>query len=301
MTNERSVGAYATLGAGVVSISWSAIFVRWTAMPGVASAFYRVLFASIAIWPVLFFSKTKLTRIDRSTFWLAALGGAFFAGDLGLYNVAVLRTSAGTATVLSNSSPLFVGLLTWAITRRLPSRRFWTSLTIALSGTYSIVAVDMRHLGSRSSADLLAVTASLCFALYLMVTERIRESCGTGILLALSTTASTAALLTFAAATHISLRVPGLPSLAALLGMGVACQLAGYFSLTYALGHLPATVTSVALLAVAPLTAVLAFAIFGERMTVPQMLGGSLVLIGVWAVSGRHHSEHRNKVNHARS
>jgi drug/metabolite transporter (DMT)-like permease len=291
MPNEPTVGAYATLAAGVLSISWSAIFVRWTEMPGVASAFYRVLFASIALWLLVLVSKASLTRIDRSTFWLAALGGVFFAGDLGLYNVAVLRTSAGTATVLSNSSPLFVGLLTWTSTRRSPSRRFWMALAIALSGTCSIVAVDARHLGSRSSADLLAVTSSLCFALYLMVTERIRRSCGTGTLLALSTTASTAALLVFASATRVSLRVPGLSSLAALVGLGIVCQLAGYFSLTYALGHLPATVTSVTLLAIAPLTSALAFAIFGERMTAAQMLGGSLVLIGVWAVTGRHHSE----------
>jgi len=293
MPNGRKTGAYAALAAGVVSIAWSAIFVRWTGMPGVASAFYRVLIASATLWPLMLSSKTILTRIDRSTFWLAALGGVFFAGDLGLYNVAVLRTSAGTATVLSNSSPLFVGLLTWAITRRMPSRRFWTALAIALSGTCLIVAVDMRHLGSRSSADLLAVLASLCFALYLLVTERIRESCGTAAILALSTTASTVALLAFAAANHISLHIPSVSSFAALLGMGLVCQLAGYFSLTYALGHLPATVTSVTLLAIAPLTAVLAFAIFGERITMPQILGGALVLAGVWTVSGGHRSEHR--------
>ncbi len=286
MPNGRNVGAYAALAAGVVSIAWSAIFVRWTQMPGIASAFYRVLFASVALWPFLLFSKTKLTRIDGSMFCLGALGGVFFAGDLGLYNVAVLRTSAGTATVLSNSAPLFVGLLTWAITRRLPSRRFWIALAIALSGTCLIVVVDMWHLGPRSSADLLAVMASFCFALYLVATERIRESCGTGTVLALSTTASTVALLAFAAATQISLRVPSVSSWAALLGMGLVCQLTGYFSLTYALGHLPATVTSVTLLAIAPLTAVLAFLIFGERMTMLQIFGGTLVLAGVWVVSG---------------
>ncbi len=34
-------------------------------------------------------------------------------------------------------------------------------------------------------------------------------------------------------------------------------------------------------------------------MTAAQILGGTLVLIGVWAVSGGHHSEHRGNVNHA--
>jgi len=80
--------------------------------------------------------------------------------------------------------------------------------------------------------------------------------------------------------------VPGIPSLAALLGLGLLCQLTGYFSLTYALGHLPATVPSVVLLAVAPLTAVLAFIILGERITTLEILGGALVLVGIWTVTG---------------
>lgn len=255
-------------------------------MPGVASAFYRVFFACLALWPILLFSRRKLARLDRPTFLLGVLGGAFFAGDIGFYNIAVLHTSAGGATFLGNNAPLVVGLLTWATTRKLPSRRFWTALATALVGACFIVAGDMRHFGMRSSADIMAVIASVCFALYLLVTERLRESCDTSTILALSTTASAVVLLVFAGVARISLAVPSVSSFAALVGLGLVCQLAGYFCLTYALGHLPATVSSVILLAVAPLTAVFAFMIFKERMTAVQILGGGLVLVGVWIVSG---------------
>jgi drug/metabolite transporter (DMT)-like permease len=289
MPPRGTVRAYAGLAVGVVAISWSAIFVRWTQMPGVASAFYRVFFACLALWPLLLFSRAKFVRMDRSTFLLGVLGGAFFAGDIGFYNIAVLHTSAGGATFLGNNAPLVVGLLTWATTRKLPSRRFWTALVTALAGACLIVAGDMRHFGMRSSADILAVIASVCFALYLLVTERLRESCDTSTILALSTTASTVVLLVFAVSARIPLAVPSVASFAALVGLGLVCQLAGYFSLTYALGHLPATVSSVILLAVAPLTALFAFVIFKERMTVVQILGGGLVLVGVWIVSGASH------------
>jgi drug/metabolite transporter (DMT)-like permease len=274
------------LAVGVTAIAWSAIFVRWTLMPGIASAFYRVFIASVALWPFLLLSGIRLLRVKRSTLCLAALGGAFFAGDVGLYNIAVLHTSAGSATFLGNNAPLFVGLLTWGITRRLPPRRFWTALAIALAGACLIVAVDARALRSRSSADLLAVLASICFALFLMATEHLRENGDTLTLLTLSTTASAVVLLVFAVSTNISLVVPSISSLAALVGLGLVCQLTGYFCLTYALGHLPATVTSLILLCIAPLTAVFALLIFGERMTIIQLFGGGLVLLGVWIVTG---------------
>jgi drug/metabolite transporter (DMT)-like permease len=45
-------------------------------------------------------------------------------------------------------------------------------------------------------------------------------------------------------------------------------------------------VTSLILLATAPLTAVFALLIFAERMTFIQILGGGLVLLGVWIITG---------------
>jgi drug/metabolite transporter (DMT)-like permease len=286
MAISQTAKAYLAMAIGVISIAWSAIFVRWTHMPGIASAFYRVLFASIVLWPFMLLAGTKLPRFRLSALGLAALGGAFFAGDVGLYNIAVLHTSVGSAAFLSNCAPMLVGLLTWGITRQLPSRHFWIALAIALAGAFLIVAADALVLGSRYTADLAAVLSSICFALYLMVTERLRESFNTLSLLAISTMASAAVLLIFAASAGISLAVPNLSSLAALAGLGLVCQLLGYFCLTYALGHLPATVTSLILLASAPLTAVFALFIFAERMTFIQIFGGGLVLLGVWIVTG---------------
>ncbi|NYF78855.1 DMT family transporter [Granulicella arctica] len=261
-------------------------------MPGIASAFYRMFFSSVAIWPFLLSSRTKLASIHRLTLWLAALGGVFFAGDVGLYNIAVMHTSAGSATFLGNNAPILVGLLTWATTRRAPSPRFWTALAIALLGACLIVSVDAQHQSSRSSADFLAVMASVCFALYLMTTERLRESCDTRTLLTLSTTASSVILLVVAVSAHISLRVPSISSMAALLGLGLVCQLMGYFCLTYALGHLPATITSVMLLAVGPLAALFALFLFKEHMATLQILGGGLVVLGVWIVSSSRRDQH---------
>ena len=285
MPKGRTGKSYGALAIGVVAIAWSAIFVRWTQMPGITSAFYRMAIASILLWPILMFSRAKIAGIRRGALVLAALSGIFFAGDIGLFNTAVLHTSAGSATFLANNAPLLVGLLTWATTRKIPSGRFWTALAISLSGAWLIVSVDAHDAASQSSADMLAVGSSVCFALYLLTTERLRKDIDARILVAVSATASAVVLLVTAAAAHVPLAVPNMESLAAVIGLGVVCQVTGYLCLTYALGHLPATVTSVVLLAVAPLTALLAFGLFGERMTLPQIVGGVFVIAGVWIVS----------------
>jgi len=292
MRKESRVAALLALAGGVLAISWSAIFVRWAKMPGVASAFYRTLIATVVLWPLLpFIGSERRGRarqpLTRRTIWIAVAGGIFFAGDLGFWNVAVMHTSAGNATFLSNVSPLFVGLFSWAFTRKIPSLRFWMALCVGFAGSCLIVVADLHHAFSRSSADLLAVLAAICFALYLVITGLLREKVDAALLLTLSTTASAVTLLVWAVGGRISLAVPGVGSWWALLALGLVCQVGGYFGLTYALGHLPATVTSILWLMIAPLTSIFAWMIFGERMGPMEITGGLLIIAGVWIVGRR--------------
>jgi drug/metabolite transporter (DMT)-like permease len=76
-------------------------------------------------------------------------------------------------------------------------------------------------------------------------------------------------------------------SWAAVAALGLVSQVGGYLAITYALGHLRATVTSVSLLAQAPLTALLAMPLLGERLSPAQAVGGALVLGGVYVVNRR--------------
>jgi drug/metabolite transporter (DMT)-like permease len=287
MQGENRAGALGALAGGVLAISWSAIFVRLTKMPGVSSAFYRTAIAAVVFWPLLLIFRRSRGGLTPRTLWMTALGGVFFAGDVGLWNVAVMHTSAANATFLSNCAPVFVGLFSWAITRRLPSRRFWMALLVALTGSGLIVFADVRHATGRSWADGLAILAAICFALYLLITARLRDRCDTAMLVALSTTASAVTLLLTAETMHFSLAVPDAGAWWALVGLALLCQLGGYFALTYALGHLPATVTSILFLSVAPMTAVFAWLLFGERMGPTEIGGGLLLLLAAWIVGRR--------------
>ncbi|MGD0733769.1 MAG: DMT family transporter [Terracidiphilus sp.] len=277
--------AFAALIGGVIAVGWSAIFVRWAEMPGVTSAFYRMMIASVALWGIVFAKRGRRLQIPAKVIPLTLLGGVFFAADVGFFNVAVMRTSAGGATFLGNNAPVVVGLLTWAITRKLPSGRFWLALTTAVVGGALIVSIDWGKMRAAWTGDLMAVAASVAFAFFLVATERVRAMADTTTIVTLSASASTVALLACALAGHMSLAVGGAGPLLAVLGLGLICQVGGYTCLTYALGHLPATVSSVVMLGVAPVTAILAFFLFGEAMTSVQLFGGGLILAAVWMIS----------------
>jgi drug/metabolite transporter (DMT)-like permease len=285
---------YLALVAGVICISWSAIFVRWTDIPGPTSAFYRMLIPSLLLIPTWLYDW-RTPRVSLRTLAIIAIGGLFFALDLAFYNTSIIRTSAANATLLGNQTPIFVGLITWLAFRRRPAIAFWAGLTLAFSGSLVIIWTDLTRHMHLGSGDLMALTASACFAVYLLATENIRAHTGTLVFLRLATISGTIFLFVFSLVLREPFNIPSHRSLASLIGLGLVSQLGGYLALTYALGHLPATVTAVTLLAQGPLTALLAAWLLGEQLTTSLILGGVLVLLGVGLANrGRDAGEEAN-------
>jgi drug/metabolite transporter (DMT)-like permease len=292
---SRRLPAYLALVAGIVCIGWSAILVRWTDIPGPASAFYRMLLPALLLLPTFFFDRHR-QRVSGRNIGIIALGGLFFALDLAFYNTSILRTSAANATLLGNNTPIVVGLLTWLIFGRKPKFSFWLGLLLAVGGSLVILWADLRRHAHFGVGDLMALAAAACFAVYLIATEQVRTTTSTIVFLRLAMISSTLALLVINLSLGISLRVTSGRTWLALIALGLISQLAGYLALTYALGHLPATITSVSLLSQGPLTAAMAAVLLNEPVSVAQIVGGVLVLGGVGLAHRDKHPEEEANV-----
>lgn len=293
--HDRAWLAYGALLVAISGIAWSAIFIRWSAVPGPSSAFYRVFIAALVLVPWRVISslvssgeRRRVSATTRRAFLLALGGGVFFGLDLALYNTAVMRTTATTATLFGNNSPIFVGLGTWLFFRRRPKRTFWVGLALASAGA-AIVMVANATAKQGATGDvtgaLMSIGAAAFFAAYLLATEHVREEMDTLTFSTIAIAGSVLTLLVVCAVLDAPLSGFTARTWLALLGLGLVSQLGAYLGLTYALGHLPATITSVGLLAQVPLTALLAVPLLGEPLTMPYLAGGSLVLTGIYVVN----------------
>jgi drug/metabolite transporter (DMT)-like permease len=282
--------AYLALLAAIAGIAWSAIFVRWAGIPGSASAFYRVSVAGAVLIPWLLLSRTReagtVSSVRTGAGLTAILGGVFFALDVALWNTSVMYTGAAIASILGNNTPIFVGVLSWLAFRQRPRASFWIGMTMSLAGCVSIM-LEPSAAGSAPMTlhgNLMAIGASLFFAAYLVTTERVRREMDT---LTFNTLAIAGSIVTLLVVC-LALRLPlgGYPprAWAALVALGLVSQLGAYYALVYALGHLPATLTSVSLLAQVPCTAFLAWLLLGEPLTTLQIAGGTIVVAGISVV-----------------
>lgn len=285
--------AYGALLIAIAGIAWSAIFIRWSAVPGPTSAFYRVFIASVVLVP--WWALRQLVGRDpargmtRRSVWLALAGGIFFGLDLALYNTSVMRTAATTATLFGNNSPIFVGIGSWLLFKRKPQRRFWIGLALALVGCAGLMITSMGKSGAGNDpvGNTMALGAAVFFAGYLLMTEHVREEMDTLTFSMIAVVGSVLTLLIVCLVLGTPLAGFSSRTWAALLGLGLISQLGAYLGLAYALGHLPATVTSVGLLSQVPLTAILAVPLLGEPLTAPYLIGGALVLTGIYIVNSK--------------
>src|SRR5579871_2759182 len=116
--------SYLALAVGVFCIGWSAIFVKLAHVDGLSSAFYRLFFATAVLGP-WWVARRPARPLSSRALVLTAVGAIFFAFDLALWNVSILRTSATTATLLANNAPIWVGLGTVLVWRERLSGAFW--------------------------------------------------------------------------------------------------------------------------------------------------------------------------------
>jgi drug/metabolite transporter (DMT)-like permease len=278
---------YLALALAVVSLGFSAIFVRWAGAPGPVSAFYRVgLAAAVMAAPALRQARRE-GPLPRRGLWLAVLAGLFFAGDLGTWSTAVMVGNAASVTLLANTAPIWAGLGALVLFRERLGVVFWGGLLLATLGAAVVLGGDFLAHPSLSLGDLLGLVAGVFYGAFFLATQRAREGLSSLVAWWVSTTVSTGALLLASWALGHSLAGYSAATYGYLLAVALLTQVGGYIAISYALGRLPASVVAPTLLGQPVLTALLSGPLLGEWPHAAQVLGGLMVLAGIWLVHRR--------------
>ena len=93
---------YAGLLAGVLCISFSAVFVKLAQVDSTVSAFYRCFYSSIFLF-IIALVKGELKGASWNWLVPAFWGGFFLAVDLIIWHKSIIYIGAGPATILANS------------------------------------------------------------------------------------------------------------------------------------------------------------------------------------------------------
>ncbi len=288
MTDNKLSLAYLNLGLGVIALSFSAMFVRWAGVPGPVTAFYRMFLSVFLLFPFFAPRAKQNGSLTKSAILFPLLAGAFTACDLGLWTTALSYTTVSNATLLGNTSPLWVALGSWLVFRQKLSRAFWMGLLTALTGAALILGTDLFLHPRFGIGDVMAIFTGFFYGLYFLMTEKSRTYFNSIQHIWLVGIGASLTLFIINFALGNPLTGFGAQTWLVFLSTAIVSQLIGYMSMAYAQGHLPASIVAPTMILQPVLSTILAVPFFGEIPSVWQALGGAIALAGIYSINRTH-------------
>ena len=286
--------AFPILLVGVFGAALSPILVRLSEVGPIATAANRMALPLPLFFALLWFrpqDRLRVSATSRRDFWILILSGALFAGDLAFWNWSITLTSVANATVLANTTPVFVVLAGWLLFREQVRFQFAIGLALALGGVTVMMTESFLASADNFTGDILGVVTAWWYAAYILTISRARKRVSTAATMAIGGLAATIILWTLAATVEGNVWPETARGWVVAFALAFVVQVGGQTLIAVALAHIPAGLGSMLLFLQPVLAASFAWALFGESLSVWQLIGAGAIIAGI-ETSRRSHRKH---------
>jgi len=266
---------------GVLGISWSAIFVRWSTAPSLVLVFYRMGIAALLLAPAALVKRKEFSELRPREALLSLLSGAFLGLHLYFYFMSLEYTSIASSVVLVDTEVLFVALASWLLLRKPLSVWAWTAIFLAFGGSVIIAMADSGGGGSALKGDLIALAGALFMAVYTMLGTVCRRRISTTVYTFLVYLSSAGTVLAITLVSGLSVFGYEPVNLWTALGLAVVCTLMGHSIFSWGLKYLPPAFISTVKLLSAVFSVVWGIILFQETPGLLVTAGCAVVLAGI--------------------
>lgn len=270
---------------GVVGISTSAIWVRWSTAPSLVLVLYRMSLAALLLLPAVVRNRDELKKLTRRDWLMTMAAGCCLGLHFASFFEGVRNTTIVASSLLSDTEVLFVAAGSILFLGRKFSRRSWVALFIALVGAIMVALAGSSDGTPTLWGNALSLLSALLLGMYTMIGSECRQRVSNATYTFVAYCFAAATVLVVAVGSGTPLGGYGAVNWLTALAMAVVCTLLGHSIFTWGLKYLsPAYISMVKLLD--PLFAAVWGLFFHEMPTALVLVGGVIVVAGV-ALYGR--------------
>lgn len=269
---------------GIMGISLSAIFVRYSQAPSVVTAAYRLLWTVALMAPVVFLSRPRreeLFSTDKKTALLCAVSGIFLALHFVLWFESLRHTSVASSTTIVCTEVIWVALGFCIFLGGKLSAKAVLAIVITLAGSMLIAWSDSASEGNHLYGDFLALLAAIVVAVYTLIGRVARTTTSTTIYTFIVYLFSAVTLVLITLFQGCSLTGYGASGIVVGLLLAVFSTILGHSIFSWCLKFLSPTFVSASKLCEPVVAALFAVFLFGEIPSILQIAGGLVILGGV--------------------
>jgi drug/metabolite transporter (DMT)-like permease len=291
---------YFAMLIAILAVSTASIFIRQAQQdaPSIVIAAVRLSLASLVLAPfALHKYRGEIRSLTRRDWILATISGLFLSIHFATWITSLEFTSVVSSVVLVSTGPLWVALLSPIFLREIPSRWAWIGMGFALLGGIIVslggsCAISSSQLacppliGGEADSTLLgnflALLGAWAVAVYLMIGRNLRARINLIPYIFIVYSIAAITLNIYMLATGES--PIGYPPTTYLwmICLALLPQLIGHSSYNWALRYMPASLVAVTTLGEPIGSTILAFILLRESPSVITLVGGVLILIGIY-------------------
>ena len=273
---------------GVLGVSLSAIFVRFSTAPSTVTAAWRLLWTVALLAPAVLLRREprqELLHLDHKTLLLSCVSGLFLGFHFALWFESLNHTSVASSTTIVNTEVIWVALGYCLVLRGKLSWKAVLSIAVAFFGSVLIALSDSAVGGGHLFGDILALLAAMAAAVYMLISRVTSKTTSTSVYTFILYVSTAATLVVISLLRSCSLVGYGWnPVLIGLL-LAVFSTLMGHSIFSWCMKFFAPSFVSATKLLEPVVAAIVAGFLFGEIPALLQLLGGIIILGGVYAYS----------------
>jgi len=277
---------YFALLIGMFAISTSAILIRYSDSHPVVIGSYRQTFATIFFVPFLFRGGlNELRALSSSKIFEMALTGFLLGLHFAFFISSVKSTSVAASVLLATCHIIYVAIIGWFVFGEHLSRKAIFGTFVSLIGIVVLFGGDLLSDPGNFEGNVFAFLAGVLAGLYYLSGRRLRKEISLPTYALVVYLFSALTMWTFVLFQNLEYTNLPLVELQLFLLMALIPTLLGHTMQNWALGFLPAYIVSISLLAEPVGSGLLAWIIFEEIPSTGVILGGVIVIYGLYVVT----------------
>ncbi|WP_019910840.1 DMT family transporter [Paenibacillus sp. HW567] len=274
---------------GIVAISFSSIFIKWSAAPASVQGMYRLLFTSLLMLPFARPYSGAAYALRRKDWLLLGCSGMMLALHFLLWMGSLKYTSVASSTMIMALEPVFIMLGAYILYKERNTSAAILGLAIAIFGVVFIGWGDIGLSPDNVKGDLLSIGGTVAVAVHMLIGQKLVSRMPSYLY---SLIVFISAVLVFAIYNLLS----GIPFFVyparewgIFILLAVVPTVFGHILFNWLLQYASATTVSMNILGEPVGASILAFLLLGEALTGLQWTGGVLVMGGlaVYLFAGR--------------
>lgn len=273
---------------GVIGISLSSIFVKYSAAPSAVTAAWRLIWTVLLMTPVVLGKREvrrELGETDRKTALLSVLSGLFLAIHFALWFESLRHTTVASSTTIVCTEVIWVSLGFCMFLKGKLTKKAVAAIGVTFAGSVLIALADSASGDAHLYGDVLALLAAVAVAVYMLIGRVVRTEASTTVYTYLVYTACGAVLMILCMVQGYGLFSFGFSAVVVGLLLAVFSTILGHSIFSWCLKFFSPSFVSASKLCEPVVAAILAGFLFGEVPTALQLLGGGLILGGVFYYS----------------